>query len=151
MNVTITKLNIKDYHKCSNIWDMTKHKTLADKFYDEIVSGNRVNYIYAINGEYIAEISLVYEMDDSDYTISGKRAYVSRLIVKKDFRHKGIGRELVEFIKLKAKDEGFSELSLGVNLDNYHAIKLYATSGFNQIIRVDEDDDGKFMKLLCVL
>ena len=151
MSVTITKLNICDYHKCSNIWNMEKHKAMADKFYEEIVSGNRVNYIYAIDGEYIAEISLVYEMNDSDYTILGKRAYVSRLVVKKSFRQKGIGKELVKFIKIKAKEEGFSEISIGVDLDNYPAIKLYAQSGFNQIVSVDEDKDGKFMKLLCVL
>ncbi len=151
MNVEITKLKIEDFYKCSNIWDMNKHKSLADKFYDELVSGNRVCYIYSIDGEYLAEISLVYETDDRDYTIPGKRVYVSRMVVKKSFRRRGIGKELVKFIKAKAKEEGFSELSIGVDLDNYPAIKLYAQSGFNHIISVDEDEDGKFMKLLCVL
>ena len=151
MNERITKLNIQDYPKCSNIWDMNKQKSLADKFYDEIISGNRRTYIYSINDEYIAEISLVYEMNDIDYTIPSKRAYVSRLIVKKEFRQRGIGKELVQFIKIKAKVEGFSELSIGVDLDNYPALKLYITSGFNQIVHIDEDEQGKFMKLLCVL
>ena len=123
MNERITKLNIQDYPKCSNIWDMNKQKSLADKFYDEIISGNRRTYIYSINDEYIAEISLVYEMNDIDYTIPSKRAYVSRLIVKKEFRQRGIGKELVQFIKIKAKEEGFSELSIGVDLDNYPALK----------------------------
>ena len=151
MNVSITKLNINDFHKCANIWNMSKHKTLADKFYEEMLSGNRVSYIYSVDGEYLAEISIVYETDDTDYTIPGKRAYISRLVVKKNFRHQGIGKELVKFIKTQAKTEGFSEISIGVNLDNYAAIKLYAQSGFNQIINVNEDEDGKFMKLICVL
>jgi len=151
MNVRITKLNIQDYPKCSNIWDMNKQKTLADKFYGEIISGNRRTYIYSINDEYIAEISLVYEMNDIDYTIPSRRAYVSRLIVKKEFRQRGIGKELVQFIITKAKEEGFSELSIGVDLDNFPALKLYVTSGFNQIVHIDEDEQGKFMKLLCVL
>ena len=151
MNRSITELNIQDYPKCSNIWDMSKHKSLADKFYDEIVSGNRKTYIYTIDDEYIAEISLVYEMNDTDYTIPGKRAYVSRLIVKKEFRQQGIGKELVKLIKIKAKEEGFSELAIGVDLDNYPALKLYIATGFNQIVHIDEDEQGKFMKLLCVL
>ena len=151
MNISITELNIQDYPKCSNIWDMNKHKSLADKFYDEIVSGNRKTYIYTIDDEYIAEISLVYEMNDTDYTIPGKRAYVSRLIVKKEFRQQGIGKELVKLIKIKAKEEGFSELAIGVDLDNYPALKLYIATGFNQIVHIDEDEQGKFMKLLCVL
>lgn len=151
MNVEIIKLKTEDFHKCSNIWNMEKHKALANKFYDELLYGNRVSYIYTIDGEYLAEISLVYETDDSDYTIPGKRAYISRLVVKKSFRWQGIGKELVKFIKAKAKEEGFSEVSIGVDLDNYVAIKLYANSGFNQIIHVDEDKDGKFVKLLCIL
>lgn len=151
MNISITELNIQDYPKCSNIWDMNKHKSLADKFYDEIMSGNRRTYIYSKGDEYIAEISLVYEMNDIEYTIPSTRAYVSRLIVKKSFRQQGIGKELVEFIKTKAKEEGFSELAIGVDLDNYPALKLYISTGFTQIIRIDEDEQGKFMKLLCVL
>ena len=93
----------------------------------------------------------MYEMNDTDYTIPGKRAYVSRLIVKKEFRQQGIGKELVKLIKIKAKEEGFSELAIGVDLDNYPALKLYVATGFNQIVHIDEDEQGKFMKLLCVL
>ena len=151
MSISISKLNIEDYHKCANIWHMHKHKEMADKFYKEIISGNRVSYIYSIDGEFVAEISLLYKTDDADYTIPQKRAYVSRLVVKKSLRHQGIGRELVNFIKTKAKEEGFSELSIGVDLDNYPALKLYASSGFDRIICVDQDADGKFVKLLCTL
>ena len=122
-----------------------------NKFYKEILSGNRAVYIYSIDDEYIAEISLVYENDDGDYTIPGKRAYVSRLVVKKSFRRRGIGKELVNFIKTEAERQGFAELSIGVNLDNYGAIKLYAESGFDKIICIDEDQDGRFAKLLCNL
>lgn len=151
MNVSVTTLKAQDYPKCSNIWDMSKNRILADKFYNEILSGNRVTFVYSINSEYIAEISMVYDMHDSDYTIPNKRVYVSRLIVKPEFRRQGIGRELIGFIKNKAKEKGFSELSIGVDLDNYPALKLYITSGFNQIVRIDEDGQGKFVKLLCVL
>ena len=151
MEIKITKLNYQNYYKCSNIWNMDKNKKLADQFYKERCSGNRTTFIYSIDNEYIAEISLVYEMNDNDYTISNKRAYVSRLIVKKEYRRQGIGKELVKFIKIQAKEKGFSELSIGVDLDNYPALRLYTTSGFNQIIRIDEDEQGKFMKLLCIL
>lgn len=151
MNITIATLKIEDYSRCSNIWDMNNQKALADKFYDEVISGNRTIYIYSIDDEYIAEIALVKEMDDSDYTIPDKRAYVSRLIVKPEFRQQGIGKQLVGFVKRIAKEQGFSELSIGVDLDNYPALKLYISSGFNHIICIDEDEQGKFVKLLCTL
>ena len=149
MSAMISLLNVEKYPKCSNIWDM--NKVLADQFYNEILSGNRTTFVYSIDNEYVAEISLVYDMKDIDYTISNKRAYVSRLIVKKEYRRKGIGKELIRFIKSEAIKQGLQELSIGVDLDNFPALKLYIASGFNQIIHIGEDEQGKFVKLLCSL
>ena len=43
---------------------------------------------------------------------------------------------------------GFSELSIGVDIDNYPALRLYADAGFREIIFVGEDEQGRYMKLL---
>ena len=32
----IIKLDIKNYEKCSNIWDMEKNKELKDRFHNEL-------------------------------------------------------------------------------------------------------------------
>ena len=34
MKSDIIKLDITDYQKCSNIWDMQRQSELADKFYN---------------------------------------------------------------------------------------------------------------------
>ena len=138
MNIELLK--IEDYSKCSNIWNMKKQSKLAEQFLDELKSGNRVTYIYKDGDEFIGEISLVREMNDSDYTIQNQRVYVSRLIVKKDCRRKGIGKKLVDFITDKAKELGYSEMSIGVDLDNYPALKLYIDSGFDKVIYIGEDE-----------
>lgn len=144
----ISLLKIEDYEKCNNIWDMKKHKALADKFYHELISGNRITYVCKDGDKFIGEISLVKEMNDSDYTIPHQRIYVSRLIVKKEYRRKGIGKMLVDFITYKAKELGYSEMSIGVDLDNYPALKLYIDSGFDKVIFIGEDEQGKYVKLL---
>ncbi|MBE6835230.1 MAG: GNAT family N-acetyltransferase [Ruminococcaceae bacterium] len=146
MNIELLK--IEDYSKCNNIWNMKKQSKLAEQFLDELKSGNRVTYIYKDGDEFIGEISLVKEMNDSDYTIPNQRVYVSRLIVKKEYRRKGIGKKLVDFITDKAKELGYSELSIGVDLDNYPALKLYIDSGFDKVIFIGEDEQGKYVKLL---
>lgn len=148
MNGEICKLNVADFEKCSNIWNMERHKDLAMRFLAELKSGNRITYVYKEDGEYLGEISVVSDADDSDYTIPGKRLYVSRLVVKKQRRRSGIGRHLIEFIISEAKKMNYKELSIGVNLDNYPALKLYAEQGFDKIIFVGEDDDGKYVKLV---
>ncbi len=143
-------MEIENYKKCSNIWDMEKNNKFAEKFYNELLSGNRITYVYALDDEYIAEISLVYNMNDSDYTIPNKRAYVSRLIVKPEYRRKGIGKALVDFIKHTANELVLDELSIGVDIENYPALKLYVESGFDKIIYIGKDEQGQYVKLSSV-
>lgn len=148
MNSNIIALDPENFHKCANIWDMERQAALANQFYNELIAGNRITYVYQAGEEYLGEISLVFETNDPDYTIVGKRIYTSRLIVKPGERRKGIGRTLVNYAIERAKDMSYSEMSIGVDLDNYPAMKLYADAGFNQIIFIGEDELGKFVKLL---
>ena len=92
--------------------------------------------------------SSVFDTNDSDYTIDKRRIYVSHLIVKPEKRRNGIGKRLVEYATDKAKDMGYSEMSIGVDLDNYSALKLYADSGFDKILFIGEEHQGKYGKLL---
>ena len=87
-------------------------------------------------------------MNDPDYTIPNRRVYVSRLIVKNEYRRQGIGRKLVDFITEKARSQGFAEMAIGVDLDNYPALKLYIEAGFDKVIYIGEDEQGKYVKLL---
>ena len=148
MKTEIITLDITDYQKCSNIWNMQRQSVLADKFYNELLTGNRTTYIYTIDNEFVGEISLVKELNDSDYTIPNQRIYVSRLIVKYEYRRQGIGRKLIDFITEKAKSQDYTEMSVGVDLDNYPALKLYMESGFDKVIYIGEDAQGKYLKLL---
>lgn len=47
-----------------------------------------------------------------------------------------------------AKGKKYEEISLGVNLDNYIALKLYVNLGFTKIKYIGEDSDGKYIKLI---
>ena len=127
---------------------MQRQSELADKFYNELLTGNRTTYIYTIDNEFVGEISLDKEMNDSDYTIPNQRICVSRLIVKYEYRRQGIGRKLIDFITEKAKSQDYTEMSIGVDLDNYPALKLYMEAGFDKVIYIGEDAQGKYLKLL---
>ena len=146
MNIEL--LQIEEFDKCGNIRNMEKQSELAEKFLCELKSGNRITYVCKDNDDFIAEISLVQDMSDSDYTIPNQRVYVSRLIVKPEYRRQGIGKMLVDFITDKAKELGYNEMSIGVDLDNFPALKLYTDCGFNKIIFIGEDEQGKYLKLL---
>ncbi len=146
-DVKIELLAPEDYHKCSNIWNM-KSQPLTDKWFEEIKSGNRLAFIYKINGEFIGEGALVLDTGDSDYTIPDKRIYVSRLIVKKEYRNRGIGSEILEYLIAKAKSMGYSEMTIGVDKDNENALKLYRKFGFDEVLFEGSDKDGEYFKLM---
>ena len=148
MNGYIRPLCVDEFQKCGNIWDLERHADMAARFLSELRGGNRLTWVCERDGLFIGEISLVLEKNDPDYTIPGRRVYVSRLIVKPEERRKGIGRALVEYAVAKAADTGCAELSVGVDIDNYPALRLYWEAGFREIIFVGEDADGRYFKLL---
>ena len=149
MNSKIIPLSAENYRKCSNIWNMDKHHELARRCYEELLSGNRRIFVYTEQDEYIGEGALVFDDNgDPDYTILGKRIYFSRMVVKKEYRNKGIGTEILAFLVDYARELGYSEMSVGVDIDNIGARWLYEKNGFTKIIFVGEDDGGKYVKLL---
>lgn len=146
----IEQLEVEDYHKCANIWNM-KAQPLAGKWRNEIASGNRIVFIYKINGEFIGEGALVFDTGDPDYTVPGKRVYVSRMIVKKEYRKRGIGSEILAFLIGRAKEMGFSEMTIGVDKDNVNALHLYQKYGFTHILFDGADESGEYYKLMKIL
>ena len=148
MENQIEKLDPKDFKRCGNIWDMEKNAGLADRFYRELSDGNRVTYVYMEGDDFVGEVSIVFDMDDPDYTVEGRRVYMSRLIVKREWRRRGIGRKLVDFAVDRAGELGYNEITVGVDIDNYAALRLYVEAGFDSIVYVGEDEGGRFLKLL---
>jgi GNAT superfamily N-acetyltransferase len=148
MDSPIRRLTPENFSKCANIYDMDKNPAQIKRWYDAIVSGNRLTFVYVEEGDYVGEGSLVIDNGDPDYTIEGRRVYLSRMIVKKECRNRGIGRALLRFLTDYARVLGFSEMSVGVDIINIGARWLYEKNGFNEIIYVGEDADGKYVKLL---
>lgn len=146
-DVSIESLKLNDYSKCSNIWNM-QSQPMTNVWHDEIASGNRLVFVYKINGEFIGEGALVFDTDDPDYTIPEKRVYVSRMIVKKEYRGRGIGSEILEFLIRKAKEMGYSEMTVGVDKGNVNALYLYKKFGFTEVLYDGADEHGEYFKLL---
>lgn len=107
MDHKIIELKPSDYEKCGNIRDMQRHSDLEAQLYQRLLTGNQTTFVYTVDSAFVGEISLVRETDDPDYTIPGRRIYVSRLIVKDTYRRQGIGRQLLGHAVEIAKQAGF--------------------------------------------
>jgi ribosomal protein S18 acetylase RimI-like enzyme len=130
---------------------MSKKPWLVQKNIDELISGNRIIFVYTENGAYLGEAAIVFNNGDPDYTIPGKRLYLSRMIVKPSERSRGIGGILIDYICDYAIAQGYTELALGVNKDNIAARHLYEKKGFNIILFDGADEMGEYFKLLKIL
>ena len=147
---TIEKLELCDYQKCNNIWDMASF-SLTETFRQQIEDGNRTVYIYKENGEFLGEIAYVLDNGDPDYTIPGRRVYISRLIVKSECRNRGIGGILVDHILQTVRELGYKEASIGVDKDNLSALHLYRKKGFTTVLYEGADQYGEYYKLMKAL
>jgi len=142
----VIKLEPQNWYRCGNIWNMSRPQ--AQEWFDELVSGNRIIFIYTENGEYLGEAALVFDENDPDYTIPNLRIYFSRFIVKSSERGRGIGSILIDHLIGLAREMGYREISVGVDKVNTGALRLYRKKGFNEVIFEGEDEAGEYYKLL---
>lgn len=140
----IEKLRLEEYDKSNNIWDM-KSCPFTQQFKEQIACGNRESYLMKHNDKYIASCDLVY--DYGEYTETNIKVYLSRLIVKKEYRNKGIGQELLKNMIALCKEKGYRQIAVGVDTDNKNAIHIYKKFGF-EIYENDTDEYGDFYKMI---
>ena len=151
----IIQLQPEAYDKCGGVFDDGQPHAMLWR--EQIENGDRIRFFYIENGNYLAQCDLVTNYgsrninDETDYTIAGRRVYLSRLEVNDGERRKGIGRKMVDFVCETARKWGYEEISVGVNLDNVIAKHLYDKAGFTTVIYSGEDKHGKFEKLLKIL
>lgn len=143
----IIRLLPENYQKCMNIWNFQRQQN-TKQFYQELVEGNRIIFVYVLNNEYVGEGSLVLKSEDKDYTIPNQRINITRLIVKPEYRRRGIATKLAMQLLNTAREMGYQEATIGIDLKNHVALHLYEKLGFNHILYRGRDQDGEFIKLL---
>ena len=133
----IRKFRDEDTTNVMTIW--TKGNFEAHNFIDKdywLLNYNKVKneylkkaetYVYVENDEIKGFISLL------------NNEYIGALFVRKEYRKKGVGRKLVNFVKNK-----YEKLVLKVYEKNINAILFYVSLGFvNQKIQIDKETNEK--------
>lgn len=75
-------------------------------------------------------LSFFYRHIESDKQVTRDILFISDLAVKEPFRGQGIGTQLLDYMKQKAKDEQMDGLELQVNAKNLQAMQMYEKNGF---------------------
>ena len=62
-----------------------------------------------------------------------KEVFISKLYIHKDFRRRGLGRHILDFIAKETRALGCAAMTLSVNKDNSNSIQFYVAYGFQTI------------------
>lgn len=111
---------------------------MVEKFQSENAIINQMknkNYRYYFINYENQSIGYIGVSPHSDYL------FLSKLYIKKDFRHKGIGKVVFE----KIKDFGFDKIQLTVNKYNKNTIDAYLKYGFKIIDSIVSDIGNGFV------
>ena len=96
------------------------------------------SFIDVVNENF--EYAIVYETDDEiiGYAVLQTlvdEAHLINIAVKKGFRHKGIGKEILSFLIEHFREKNYMRMFLDVRVSNKSAVKLYESMGFKNIYR----------------
>ena len=111
----IIELKPQDIEKCYCLWDI---KGKQNRLYGEMSEGKRKMFVYIESEVLVGGGSIVFDNGDISRTIPLKRAYLSYLIVREEFRNKGIGTELIDYITEYAFQLGITEITVNVEHSN---------------------------------
>jgi aminoglycoside 6'-N-acetyltransferase I len=89
-------------------------------------------YLYLINGEAVAFLSLSLRHDYVEGTDSSPVGYLEAIYVKPDYRNQGIAKELVAFAKKWSIEKGCTELASDCELHNDNSRKFHNKIGFEE-------------------
>lgn len=124
-NLVIEKMTLSDLDEISNVLT-----TEFDDFWNASILESELNnpyskYIIAkLNNEIVGFAGVLDTVDQLEIT---------NIVVKKNFRNKGIGNMLLDELINIAKESSKKEITLEVNNTNLVAIKLYEKNGFKNV------------------
>ena len=124
-NLVIDKMTISDLAEIAN--NLTSD---FDEFWNSSILESEIKnpfsqYIIAkINREIVGFAGVIDTVDQLEIT---------NIVVRKDFRKKGIGNELLTELIILSKENGKEKITLEVNNTNLAAIKLYEKNGFKNV------------------
>lgn len=97
------------------------------------------NYRYFFIKDKMENIGYIGLQDKTEYL------FLSKLYLKKNFRHKGFGTKAFNFITQFAKENNFEKIILTVNKNNKNTIEAYKKWGFDIINSVVTDIGNNYV------
>jgi ribosomal protein S18 acetylase RimI-like enzyme len=89
----------------------------------------------------VGELYIFYKSQDLDEANGTSRAYLCAFRIQKSHQGLGLGSKLMNQVFERIKEKGFSEVTIGIDNDNYDRLKkMYGGWGFTELIKSQHYD-----------
>ncbi len=139
----IEKITVHDLHILTQLFEYNNVEQMITECSQDIQNGVIDIFVLYENDVLIGELHVMYESNDENYAVRGRRAYMFAFRVREDFQNKGYGTYLLKNVLAILKENGYREFTVGVEDDNFRAIHMYQALGFNELLlRKQEEYQG---------
>ncbi|MGN0386501.1 MAG: GNAT family N-acetyltransferase [Lachnospiraceae bacterium] len=139
----VNKLAVQDLYVLTELFDYNNVQEMISECTHDIQNGIIDIFVLYDRSVLIGELHVMYQSDDENFAVRGRRAYLFAFRVHKDFRGKGYGQYLINKVISMLKENGYREFTVGVEDDNLRAMHIYQSLGFNEILlRKQEEYQG---------
>ena len=136
-----------------DFWNYWRDADWARPQFGEYMKKDDAEFWYAIlDGIVVGRIYFFKNLSDKDGADGTKRGYICNLHVLREYRKQGIGTALINTIKERGREIGFSHITLGVDEDELANVRLYKNLGFTKNVKkcnrdfICTDENGKFLE-----
>lgn len=134
MKLNIRKLDAAEINKVSHLYDEPENPSFMEKRKEKIVAGIQDIYVLENENNIIGEVTIVYDDVHDGFTIKGQRVYMEALRIEQDYQGKGYGQHLINKVIENIKNQGYQEITIGVEDDNLNAKHIYYKLGFTNYV-----------------
>ncbi len=139
----IERLAVQDLYRLTELFAYNNVEEMISECTHEIQNGKIDIFVLYDKDILLGELHVMYESDDENYAMRGKRAYLFAFRVREGFRNKGYGTYLLKSVLGILKEDGYCEFTVGVEDDNLRAIHMYQALGFTEfVLRKQEEYQG---------
>ena len=139
----IKKLDLQHLNILTELFDYNDVEQMIFECTQDIQNGIIDIYVLYDNNVLIGELHVMYESENINYAIRGKRAYMFAFRIREDYQNKGYGTYFLKAVLSLLKEKGYCEFTVGVEDDNFRAKHIYQALGFTEILlRKKEEYQG---------
>lgn len=139
----IEKLAVHDLCILTELFEYNNVEQMISECTKDIQNGIIDIFVLYDEDVLIGELHVMYESDDENYAIRGRRAYMFAFRIRETYQNKGYGTYLLKTVLTALKEQGYCEFTVGVEDDNFRAIHMYQNMGFKEVLlRKKEEYQG---------